>query len=185
MERSSVRVSVPRGVRWWLAGLPGCVAVVLVFLLARVAAAQGAPPEVARGWTADAAAWLVSDVGRIACAAIIYAVVALMKLLPLKAASGGAKVAAVLALSLSAGAAAWGAAASLAASLGTAAAAAAGAIGLHETLGKVVATILPFVALIPRVGPAIATVLRALVAPTAPTVDEMAADRAAAKVVSP
>lgn len=148
------------------------------------AAAQeldAAPPQT---WTAAAAAWLTSDEGRIACAAGVYGIVAVLKLVPLAEASGGAKVLAVVALALSAGAAAWGAGASMLASLGTTLAAALGAIGLHEAVGKAVAPLLPLVVAIPKVGAPLAAVLRALLVPSAPTVAEMREDRAAKAVSS-
>lgn len=164
-----------------------CVAAVAAIgwlLSSSLALAQEAPAAAG----AAVSPWverLTSTGGRIALAASVYAIVALSKLLPLKAASPAAKLTSVLALALGAGAGAWGAGASLWESIGTLLAAALGAIGLHELGGKVAAALIPIVAAVPRVGPAIASVLRALMAPSSPPVDALVAERELEKVGQP
>lgn len=108
---------------------------------------------------------LTSEAGRGAVAAGIWFLVALLKLVPLRAASGGAKLAAVVALALTAGATALGTGADLASALGTALAAASSAVLLHETLGKILRPLAPLVARAPRVGAFLERVILGFLAP--------------------
>ncbi len=146
------------------------VLVPLVFVPALCCAADGDAPA-----QSSLAEWLTSGPGRVALAAIVYALVALAKLVPaIRDGAGKAgKLAGVALLALAAGATAWAAGAEIWTALGTTAAAAAGAVGLHEVLGGIVGAALPLVA---ARAPWLATLLRALLAPSAPTVAQLQAE---------
>ena len=151
----------------------------LVVLVSACAYAAAQEPDTAPAvvaWQAALADWLTSPAGRLLVPGIVYALVALLKLVPLRAASPGAKIMTVVCLSLTAGATALGAGASPLAALGTTVAAATGAIGCHEMLGRLAEAALPLLVRLPRVGPAVAAVVRALFAPSAATVEELVAD---------
>lgn len=118
---------------------------------------------------------LVTDEARVALAGLVYAVVALLKLIPwVRSQHPLAKLATAALLALAGGATAWAAGAALGAALLTAGAAFVGAVGLHESLGKLVELALPVVALR---APAVAAVLRALFAPSTPPVAVQALER--------
>lgn len=116
---------------------------------------------------------MVTDEGRVALAGLVYALVALLKLIPwVRSQAPLAKLATGALLGIAGGASAWAAGAALGASAITAGAAFLGAIGLHESIGKLVELVLPFVALR---APGLAAVLRPLFAPSV-SADVLAAE---------
>lgn len=124
--------------------------------------------------------WLTSDEGRALTAVVIYALVSVLKATILRRAPALAKLGTVLALALGAGAGAWAGGATPTAAAVTVLAAMAGAVVSHEVLSASVTAALPALSR----WPAVAGVLRAALAPSAPTVAQLSAERELRGVLS-